>query len=97
MLDTAMEFGEKFFKFYLGDSQDLIIVDLGSQDVNGSLRTVAPLGNQYIGVDFVAANGVDLVITDPYVLPFDNESVDIVVTPSCLEHSEFFGLISMRL
>lgn len=93
MHDTAMEYGASFFNTYLKNGKDLTIVDVGSQDVNGSLRSVAPPNNKYVGVDFVEANGVDVVITDPYSLPFDNESVDVVVSSSCFEHSEFFWLL----
>lgn len=93
MHDSAMEYGTLFFNTYLKNSKDLTIVDIGSQDVNGSLRSVAPPNNKYVGVDFVKANGVDVLITDPYSLPFDNESVDVVVSSSCFEHSEFFWLL----
>ena len=93
MHDTAMEYGGKFFDTYLKNTKDLTIVDIGSQDVNGSLRSVAPPNNKYVGVDFVKGNGVDIVITDPYSLPFENESVDVIVSSSCFEHSEFFWLI----
>jgi SAM-dependent methyltransferase len=93
MHDTAMDYGGKFFDTYLKNTKDLTIVDIGSQDVNGSLRSVAPPNNKYIGVDFVKGNGVDIVITDPYSLPFENESVDVIVSSSCFEHSEFFWLI----
>jgi len=93
MHGTAMEHGAAFFQIYLNNAKDLTIVDIGSQDVNGSLRSVAPPNNKYIGVDFVEAKGVDVVITDPYSLPFEDESVDAVVSSSCFEHSEFFWLL----
>ncbi|WP_411879841.1 methyltransferase domain-containing protein [Polaromonas sp. YR568] len=93
MHDTAMEHGAAFFNTYLRYSTNLTIVDIGSQDVNGSLRSVAPPDNKYVGVDFENAKGVDVVITDPYSLPFENESVDVVVSSSCFEHSEFFWLL----
>lgn len=92
MHDTAMIYGKCFFDTYLRDAKDLVIVDVGAQDVNGSLRAVAPKNNSYIGVDFEKGNGVDIVISDPYCLPQDDESVDVVVSSSCLEHSEFFWL-----
>jgi SAM-dependent methyltransferase len=93
MHDTAMHYGEAFFKTYLKNTKDITIIDIGSQDVNGSLRSVAPPNNKYIGLDFVEANGVDVLITDPYSLPFENESVDVIVSSSCFEHSEFFWLL----
>jgi SAM-dependent methyltransferase len=93
MHDTAMEFGAAFFNAYMKNTRGLTIVDIGSQDVNGSLRAVSPPDDKYIGVDFMQAKGVDVVITDPYSLPFENESVDAVVSSSCFEHSEFFWLL----
>jgi SAM-dependent methyltransferase len=93
MHDTAMEIGAAFFNTYLKNASDLTIVDIGSQDVNGSLRSVAPKNNRYIGLDFEEGKGVDLVITDPYSLPFDSESIDVAVSSSCFEHSEFFWLL----
>jgi SAM-dependent methyltransferase len=96
MHDTAMEYGAAFFAAYTRINTSLTIVDIGSQDVNGSLRTVAPRHHRYIGVDFQEAKGVDVVITDPYALPFQSESVDVVVSSSCFEHSEFFWLLFLE-
>ncbi len=93
MHDTAMEYGSAFFKTYLDNAKNLTIVDVGAQDVNGSLRSVATPNNNYIGVDFVKGRGIDVIITDPYALPFEDESVDVVVSSSCFEHSEFFWLL----
>lgn len=93
MHDTAMEFGAAFFNTYTKDASNLTIVEIGSQDVNGSLKSVSPKNNKYIGVDFVKAKGVDIVLTDPYSLPFENDSIDVVVSSSCFEHSEFFWLL----
>ena len=92
MHDTAMEFGKRFFSTYASDATGLQIVDLGAQDICGSLRSVAPPGNNFIGVDFAPGKGVDVVITDPYSLPFEDNSIDICVSSSCFEHAEFFWL-----
>ncbi|MGL4282491.1 MAG: methyltransferase domain-containing protein [Eubacterium aggregans] len=93
MHDTAMGYGRKFFEAYANRAEGLTIIDIGAQDVNGSLRSVAPPNNTYIGVDFVEGRGVDVVITDPYSLPFEENSADICVCSSCFEHSEFFWLL----
>ena len=100
MHGTAMEFGAVFFKAYAQNATGLTILDIGSQDVNGSLRSVAPEQNTYIGIDFMEAKGVDVVITDPYALPFEDNTADIIVSSSCFEHAEFFWLLfneAMRL
>ena len=41
--------------------------------------------------------GVDVVLDDPHTLPFAAESVDIVVSNSCLEHSEMFWLSFLEM
>lgn len=88
--------GEYFFKTYANFLYSPLIVEIGSQNVNGSLRDVAPLGSKYIGVDFVEGLGVDLVLTDPYSLPIPSSSADIVVTSSCFEHSEMFWVLFLE-
>ena len=93
MHDTAMDFGARFFNAYTKGAQGLAIVDIGAQDVNGSLKSVSPANNKYIGVDFAKGSGVDIVIEDPYSLPFETNSVDVCVSSSCFEHSEFFWLL----
>ena len=97
MHDTALENGRQFFATYLADGVGKEIIDLGSQDVNGSLRSVAPPGSKYVGVDFENGKGVDVILTDPYILPFEDGSVDVVVSSSCFEHSEFFWLIFLEV
>lgn len=97
MHDTAMLIGQKFFETYLAGASGLSIVDIGAQDVNGSLRSVAPPGNRYIGVDFQAAKGVDVVLQDAYRFPFPDAEFDVAVCSNCLEHSEFFWLTFMEI
>jgi SAM-dependent methyltransferase len=71
--------------------QDCHVVEIGSQNVNGSLRPIFSQ-NRYTGVDFAQGNGVDIVLTDPYKFPIPDESVDVVVSSSCFEHSEMFWI-----
>jgi SAM-dependent methyltransferase len=73
------------------------IVEIGSQDVNGNIKQFAPSDFDYCGVDFVAGRGVDVVLDDPYYLPFKDSSTDIVVSSSCFEHSEMFWLLFLEI
>lgn len=92
-----MYYGKCFFETYCaGDLTGKVIIDVGAQDVNGSLREFSPAGASYIGVDFVDGNGVDVILTDPYKLPFENESVDVIVCSSVFEHSELFWLLYLE-
>ena len=97
MHPSALQNAKYFFEYYTDASHPATVVDIGAQDVNGSLRDVAPSHLNYIGVDFVRAKGVDIVLTDPYTLPFESESVDIIVSSSCFEHSEMFWVLFLEI
>lgn len=97
MHDTAMLNGKRFFDTYIAPLGPVTVVDIGSQDVNGSLREVCPPQARYVGVDFIQARGVDVVLDDPYKLPFETGSVDAVVSSSCFEHSEMFWLLYLEI
>lgn len=97
---TAMSNCKAFFDVYapgFKNGPNMRILEIGSQDVNGSLREMAPLGCSYVGVDFVEGKGVDVVLDDPYALPFDDASFDMVVSSSCFEHSEMFWLVFLEI
>lgn len=89
MHTSAMNTGKLFFENYC-NRDNLKIVEIGSKNENGSLRDVAPKNCTYTGVDFSLGNGVDYVLTDPYKFPFLDNTFDVLVTSSCLEHSEMF-------
>ena len=95
---TAMINAKSFFDTYAKEFKSNIkILEIGSQDVNGSLRQVCPKEFEYIGVDFEQGKGVDIVLEDPYTLPFENESFDVVLSSSCFEHSEMFWLVFLEI
>ena len=75
----------------------LVILDLGSQDFNGSYR---PLFDhppwRYIGVDMTAGKNVDLVLREPYRWrEIKTGSADVIVSGQTFEHTEFFW-VTMR-
>jgi SAM-dependent methyltransferase len=59
-------------------------------DVNGSLRGSAPKGAEWVGLDFLAGPGVDIVVEPEQDLPFGNESFDLVIASSVFEHDPQF-------
>lgn len=97
MHTTAMNLGRLFFDTYAKDFETATVVDIGAQDVNGSLKEVIKSNCKYVGVDFVIGRGVDVILDDPYKLPFEDNSVDIIVSSSCFEHSEFFWLLFLEI
>ena len=70
-----------------------IVVDVGGQDVNGSLKPFfIDAGMRYISVDMVEHPSVDVVVKPGDPLPFATGSVDIVVSTSCFEHDPCFWI-----
>ncbi len=94
---TAMSNGKLFFDTYLPTGGPAVVADIGAQDVNGSLKSVCPPSAQYVGLDFVAGKGVDVIMKDPYVLPLESNSVDVIVSSSCFEHSEMFWVLFLEI
>ncbi len=66
------------------------VVELGSQDVNGSLREHCPEGVHYIGLDVIPAKGVDLIVDPSAPLPLATGTADAIVTSSAFEHDICF-------
>lgn len=67
MHDTAMAIAQKLFS---NDAESCwrIVIEVGSMDVNGSLRSVAPDNVTYLGLDTEYGKSVDikLKIGDPF-------------------------------
>lgn len=65
------------------------IIEVGSYDVNGSLRPVIESWNpaKYVGVDIEKGPGVDIVCSaEDMIEKFGKESFDIVISTELLEH-----------
>ncbi len=86
---SALEYGRKFFEIHADPGFERIL-DIGSLDINGSLRSVCPPGLAYTGIDLSAGKGVDLVLDDPYAYPFPDGHFHMIVSTSCFEHDAFF-------
>jgi SAM-dependent methyltransferase len=98
---TAQENCQLFYDCY-GDvlkhiAPNARVLEIGSQDVTGSIRKCCPPQFEYIGVDLAEGKGVDIILNDPYTLPFSDESIDVVVSSSCFEHSELFWVLYLEI
>jgi len=87
---SAREIGYSFVKNYVGVNSK--VLEVGSYDVNGGIRSHVDFPVEWLGVDLTKGPGVDLVLEDPYALPFEENLFDVVVTSSTFEHNAFFWL-----
>ena len=76
----ALRFARKYIK------SPMRVLDVGSLDVNGSLRPLFP-GCHYTGADLKRGKNVDLVLRKPYHWPeIESGSFDVVVSSQVAEH-----------
>ncbi len=93
---SSLENMQRCYEEFLGfsgllEQQKIRVLDIGSMDVNGSYRQIfSDPRFDYVGLDLEAGPGVDVVVEDPYTLPFDADSFDLVISGQAFEHAEFF-------
>jgi SAM-dependent methyltransferase len=95
---TSYENATRFVEAY-PLSQGSTVAELGSQIIEGqeSLRQLFSDDVKYLGYDFASGKGVDVVLTDPYLIPAKDNTFDRVLTSSCFEHAEFFWLSFLEI
>lgn len=93
MHKTAEENAKRFFNEYVYiNVKDIKILEIGSYIGGFNIRSLNPKNSKYVGVDLSSGHGVDIVLDDPYILPFDDNSFDYIISSSCFEHIDFFWL-----
>lgn len=91
MHDTALQSGSLFAEVY--GSNNKIVCDIGGLNVNGSLKNSFINNNmKFICVDLEEHPSVDIVIKPGDKLPFEDGSIDLIVSTSCFEHDPCFWL-----
>lgn len=83
-----LNFIKKISQSITKDYSNLRILEIGSYDVNGSIRKFFPDSN-YIGVDLSAGPGVDIVC-EGNKLDHPNETYEITLSCECFEHNPFW-------
>jgi len=70
------------------------VLDVGSYDVNGNYREMIErhAGWHYTGLDVCAGPNVDVVSADPYHFPFEDNTFDLLISGSTMEHVEAIWL-----
>ena len=80
-----------------GVKSEIKILEVGSQSVNESIKKYLNNNFTYIGADIESGKNVDVILKDPYKLPFDDNSIDVVISISTFEHTEFFWLTYLEI
>ncbi|MGA2912008.1 MAG: methyltransferase domain-containing protein [Methanoregula sp.] len=87
---------EKFVETYLTSkkSEKLIILDIGSLDVNGSYKGLfTNPGWKYCGIDSSPGKNVDIVLSDPYSWKnIPSNYADVIISGQSFEHIEYIWL-----
>jgi hypothetical protein len=96
MHDTAFTIGGLVIGHYCPPKGGRIL-EIGSLDVNGSLRHHRPSAERYVGLDFSAGEGVDHVISGVENWPVEDETFDLVIASSVLEHDPFFWTTFVKM
>jgi len=90
MHETSMNTMRKFVKDYLSRGVETKIIDIGSLDINGSYKQLFDDDQwEYTGVDIIEGKNVDLILKDLYLLPYEDNSIDIVISGQAFEHMEY--------
>jgi len=96
MHDTALKIGSSFLKnFAISDNPN--ILEVGSYDVNGSLRRHVGSEVNYVGLDFEPGPGVDIVVKPGAPFPVENDHFDLVIASSALEHDPAFWVTFLEM
>jgi SAM-dependent methyltransferase len=86
-IPSVLEWGER--NLSAGEIRGRRVLEVGSYDVNGSLRSVVePLGPaEYVGADIRPGPGVDVICqAEDLVERFGTECFDVVISTATLEH-----------
>lgn len=65
------------------------VLEVGSYDVNGSIRNVFSAASNYVGVDLDHGPGVD-VVAYGHELNYPDGSYDITISGECFEHDPYW-------
>jgi SAM-dependent methyltransferase len=91
MHHSAYVNAEKFYhKYCENDIENKKILDVGSYDVNGTMKPIFEKG-QYVGLDMEEGPNVDIVGVS-HDIPFEKDEFDIVISSSCFEHDDMFWI-----
>lgn len=101
MHESSFKNMERFVSKYLKryDKTNLKIIDIGSQDINGSYKPIFSNHHwQYYGCDVLERKNVDILLNDIYDWKeLKSESFDVVISGQAFEHIEYFWVTMLEI
>jgi SAM-dependent methyltransferase len=102
MHDSALQNFKDFKKNYLDPietEKQINIIEIGSYSVNSNIRSIITDNKKfkYTGLDIEKGPNVDIILNDPYKLPYENDTIDCVISISVFEHTDFFWLTYLEI
>ena len=97
MHNTAYDNAVKFYEKYCVENiENKVVIDIGSMDINGTLKPIFNQAKAYIGIDQFPGKNVD-IISSSHKINLENDYADIVVTSSCFEHDDMFWISFLEI
>lgn len=78
----------KIFKKYFFENKKISVLELGSYNVNGTIRDIFSNTNLYIGLDVTKGPCVDIVYNGKDILI--NQNFDLCISCECFEHNPYY-------
>ena len=76
---------------------DVSVIEVGSLNINGTVRDFFTNTKSYVGIDLIEGNGVDVVMPGKF---YEAHDIDTVISTECFEHDKdwvktFENMVSM--
>ena len=75
---------------FVNDNEGLVkgatVLEVGSQNINGTYRSLFRAASEYVGVDLIDGKDVDIVLDKPYEYPFEDDTFDLIISGNFFEH-----------
>lgn len=91
MHKEALESMQYYYNKYMNKIESGTVLDVGSQDINGTPKPVFKDWN-YIGLDMELGENVDYLIGKNNTFPFNDNVFDVSIAISVFEHDPLFWL-----
>lgn len=93
-----INFIKEFKEYYLKENfnKNIHILEIGSLDVNGNMRSLFNFSEKYTGIDLIKGPNVDIIM-DGSKIDQLNEKFDLVISCECFEHAKNWKIIFEKM